>query len=265
VQKKLSFQNKDIQYRLLGEGQPVMLVHGFGEDQYVWDQQGEKLKERFTLVLPDLPGSGGSELNPDLSMENLAEALHAVLEAEKMESVAMLGHSMGGYVTLAFAEKYPQLLKVFALVHSTAYAYTEEKKATRRKAIGFIREHGVYEFLKTTNPNLFSERTKQEQPELVDKLVEQYRYMDAAALIAYYEAMINRPDRTSVLKEFNRPILFLAGEHDFTIPYEQVVQQSSLPLVSYLHVLHHSGHMGMWEEPTECNFILEEFIKNNVL
>lgn len=250
---------------MLGESTPVMMVHGFGEDQQVWDHQVEALSKRFLLILPDLPGSGGSELNDDVSMENMAEALHAVLQQEKIGNVTMLGHSMGGYITLAFAEKYPDTLRAFGLVHSSAYADSEEKKATRKKGIEFMRKHGVHEFLKTSSPNLFSPETKEQRPELVEKLTNQYRTMDVNALVAYYEAMMNRPDRTEVLKTFNRPILFLAGEHDTAIPYDQVVQQSGLPLLSYLHTLHRSGHMGMWEEPAESSFILEEFIKNNVL
>lgn len=242
-----------------------MLVHGFGEDQQVWDQQVEALSKRFLLILPDLPGSGGSELNDDVSMENMAAALQAVLQAEKIEHLAMLGHSMGGYITLAFAEKYPDILRALGLVHSTAYADTEEKKATRRKGIAFMRSHGTHDFLKTSNPNLFSPETKERQPELVDKLTNLYRGMSVDALAAYYEAMMQRPDRTEVLKSFNRPVLFLAGKHDTAIPYDQVVQQSGLSLLSYLHTLHHSGHMGMWEEPAACSFVLEDFLKNNVL
>ncbi|MGB8190313.1 MAG: alpha/beta hydrolase [Chitinophagaceae bacterium] len=265
MQKNLSFQNKKLQYRVMGEGQPVVLVHGFGEDQQVWDHQTENLAKRFMLILPDLPGSGGSELADDVSMENLAEAIHAILMQEKLETVVMMGHSMGGYVTLAFAEKYPNMLRAFALVHSTAYPDTEEKITTRRKAIEFMRRNGAKEFIKNSSPNLFSAETKQERPDLVETLTNLYKDMDVHALIAYYEAMIKRPDRTHVLKEFNRPILFLAGEQDSAIPYDQVVQQSALPLLSYLHALHRSGHMGMWEEPKESGLILEEFVKNNVL
>ena len=266
MQKNLSFQNKNIQYHLRGEeGHAVMLVHGFGEDHHVWDHQVEQLEKRFRLILPDLPGSGASELTPDVSMENMAASLHAILQAEEVNDVVMLGHSMGGYVTLAFAAKYPELLRAFGLVHSTAYADSEEKKATRKKGIEFIRKHGVHEFLKTSCPNLFSDQTKKEHPEMVETLINQYRGMDAAALISYYEAMMQRPDRTEVFRQFKRPILFLAGKHDTAIPFDQVVQQSSLPLLSYLHVLARSGHMGMWEEPNESGFILEEFVKNNVL
>lgn len=265
MQKKLRFQNKELRYRVRGQGQPVVLVHGFGEDHRIWDLQSAQLEQRFRLVLPDLPGSGTSELNSDVSMENLAEALHAVLQEEKIDSVVMLGHSMGGYATLAFAEKYPGMLKAFGLVHSTSYADNEEKKQTRRKGIEFIRTHGVPEFFKATMANLFSSHTKELNPGLVEALVNQYKDMSADALVAYYEAMMLRPDRQEVLKNFNRPILFLAGEQDTTIPYEHVKQQSRLPLLSYLHVLHLSGHMGMWEEANETGFILEEFIKNNVL
>ena len=242
-----------------------MLVHGFGEDHRVWDLQAAQLEQRFTLILPDLPGSGTSELNDDVSMDNLAAALHAIFQEEKIGSAVMLGHSMGGYVTLAFAEKYPDVLSALGLVHSTSYADTEEKKQTRRKGIEFIKTHGVHEFFKATTPNLFSSHTKEHNPGLVDALINQYKDMDPEALVAYYEAMMQRPDRQEVLKTFNRPILFLAGEEDSAIPYEQVKQQSGLPLLSYLHVLHLSGHMGMWEEPNESGFILEEFVKNNVL
>ena len=82
-----------------------MMVHGFGEDHRVWDFQAAQLQKRFMLILPDLPGSGASQLNEDVSMENLAECLHAILHEEKLDSIVMLGHRMGGYVTLAFVEK----------------------------------------------------------------------------------------------------------------------------------------------------------------
>lgn len=242
-----------------------MLVHGFGEDHRIWDSQSAQLEKRFMLILPDLPGSGTSGLTNDVSMDNLAAALNAILQEENLDSVVMLGHSMGGYATLAFAEKYPDMLKAFGLVHSTSYADTEEKKQTRRKGIEFIKSHGVHEFFKASMPNLFSNHTKEHNPGLIDVLVNQYKDMNPDALVAYYEAMMQRPDRQEVLKNFNRPILFLAGEHDTTIPYEHVKQQSRLPLLSYLHVLHLSGHMGVWEEPNECGFILEEFVKNNVI
>ena len=84
----------------------------------------------------------------------------------------LIGHSMGGYITLAFAEKYPELLNAFGLFHSTAYADDDAKKETRRKGIEFIKNKGVSAFLKNTTPNLFSEKTKKENPQLVEKLID---------------------------------------------------------------------------------------------
>lgn len=264
-EKKLRFQNRNLWYRVRGEGDPVMLVHGFAEDHHIWDEQAMQLEKRFKVILPDLPGSGDSELSPDVTMENMAEALYVVMQEEESDAVTLIGHSMGGYVALAFTEKYPDHVRALGLVHSTAYADNEEKKATRRKGIEFIRTHGVHEFLKGTMPNLFSTVTRETNPELVTRLINRYKNMDAFSLIAYYEAMMQRPDRTEVLKNFKRPVLFLAGEHDTVVPLEHAVQQSEFPLLSYLHVLHRSGHMGMWEEPNETGFVLEEYIKNNVL
>ena len=108
------------------------------------------------LIVPDLPGAGKSDMIDDMSMEGMAEMLKAIIDKEKISSFVLIGHSMGGYITLAFAEKYPQYLIKFGLFHSTAYADNEEKKAIRRKGIDFIKEHGAFEFLKNTTPNLFS-------------------------------------------------------------------------------------------------------------
>ncbi len=78
---------------------------------------------------------------------------------------------MGGYITLAFAEKYPELLNGIGLFHSSSYADDEQKKEMRNKGIDFIKNNGPELFLKNTMPNLFSKKTKEEVPELVDKLI----------------------------------------------------------------------------------------------
>ena len=156
MEKNLRFQNKSISYWIQGKGTPVMLVHGFAEDHEVWEHQVKHLQKVFQLILPDLPGSGKSELLSDVSMENMAEVLKAILEQEAIPVVAMIGHSMGGYITLAFAEKYGDRLNSFCLFHSTAYPDNDEKKQTRIKAIEFMKKNGVVEFLKTSTPNLFA-------------------------------------------------------------------------------------------------------------
>jgi len=268
MEKKIRFQNKSISYWVEGNGQPLMLVHGFAEDHRVWHYQSKQLRKDFQIILPDLPGSGESELIDTISMESMAEVLEAILDNEGISECAIIGHSMGGYVTLAFAEKNERRLNAFSLFHSTAYPDSEEKKQTRLKSIDFIRKNGVEEFLKTSTPNLFAKGNTSSENEvkssMIKEIVETYKDFNPEALIAYYRAMMERPDRTQVLKNFTKPILFLLGREDTAVPYEQGLEQSKLPRKVETHTLQQSGHMGMWEEKDKSNRILEVFFKNNV-
>ena len=176
----------------------------------------------------------------------------------------MIGHSMGGYISLAFAEKHPDRLRALGLVHSTAYADSEEKKAARRKSIEFIGKHGAAEFIRQSAPNLFSDGYKQKNPAGLHEFFERYDNFLAASLVSYYEAMIKRPERTSVLSDFNGPVLFLIGEKDNAVPLDQSLKQCHLPKIAYIHILESAAHMGMLEEPGEVNNLLLSFIKNVV-
>jgi pimeloyl-ACP methyl ester carboxylesterase len=269
MNKVINIAGKEIHYSVIGNGKTVMLVHGFGEKADVWDHQVEHLKNKYKLIIPDLPGSGKSDIIDDMSMEGMAEVLKTVLDIEDSNSpsfgegrgeVAMIGHSMGGYITLAFAAKFPAFLNSFGLFHSTAYADNEEKIAARQKGIAFIREHGAFEFLKTATPKLFSDKTKHERPELVDEQIAGLSNFSAPALVLYYQSMIERPDRTAVLKEAGVPVLFIMGKYDTAVPMQDVLEQCHLPEKSYIHILHESGHMGMLEETEKSNRVLEEFL-----
>lgn len=236
-----------------------MFVHGFGEDGTVWQNQIDFFKDNFLLIIPDLPGSGQSEMVSDMSMEGLAEVLHTIIHEEDLVTCTMIGHSMGGYITLAFAEKYPNHLHAFGLIHSTSFADTAEKINTRKKGIEFIRQHGAFEFLKTTSPQLFSSDSKSQLQKSIDDFMKRLPGFSSAALIAYYEAMITRPDRNQILKNTNYPVLFVAGAHDIAVPVEDSLKQSFFPNVCYFHILKNSGHMGMIEEPEILNKILDKF------
>jgi len=261
TENNILLNDKPVFYRVEGQGQPVVLIHGFAEDGTVWEHQVAYLKNRFQLIIPDLPGSGRSPVNDaDWSMEYFAQCIHHILDQENIKTASMIGHSMGGYITLAFAEKYPNRLQSFGLFHSTAYADSEEKKTARRRGIEFIQQYGAAKFLEQSYPNLFSDISKKHQPELVNKLLARYANFVSQSLVNYYQAMMVRPDRTHVLKNFSRPVLFIMGKLDNTIPFEQVLQQSYMPGLSYIHTLEQSGHMGMWEEPELSNVFVEEFL-----
>ena len=276
--KTFAYQSSKIFYRTVGKGKPVVLIHGFAEDGDVWKNQIEFLKQHCYLIIPDLPGSGKSELINDMSIEGMAELVkeiitfeapkfpHILSEAEGQgaEGVFLAGHSMGGYIILAIAEKYPNMLSSIALVHSAAFADSDEKKANRLKSIEFIKKNGAFEFLKAVITDLFTETWAANNPETVDRQIEKSKDFTDETIIAYYEAMINRPDRTSVLKNFCKPILFLIGEHDKAIPFEQSMQQCYLPDQSHIHILRNTAHMGMFEEPGKVNSAILRFINFSV-
>ena len=303
MNKELLYQNKKIFYSILGNGKPVILIHGFGEDGEVWKNQIENPPGKFKFIIPDLPGSGKSEMIDDMSMEGMAEVIKTIINAEASpnpsqggaldsdssniyyippttalnkntslradsknpplegrEAFSVIGHSMGGYIALAIAEKHPGILSALGLFHSSAFADSEEKKTTRRKGIDFINQHGAFEFLKSTTPNLFSPQTKAERPELIDEQLATVHNFLPAALVSYYEAMINRPDRTELLRKTALPVLFIMGKYDAAVPLEDGLKQCHLPEKSYIHILQKSGHMGMLEQANESNRALNNFL-----
>lgn len=262
MEKQIIFEGRKLFYRVNGQGKPVILIHGFGETGNVWNDQVAYLSPLFKLIVPDLPGSGSSETPDDMSMENLAEAIHSIIHEENIEACPVIGHSMGGYVALALTEHYYNHVSALGLFHSTAYADTEEKKETRRKGIDFIRRQGAFEFLQTSSPNLFSPNTKETKPDLISGFINGLRGFSQAALTGYYEAMINRPDRTAVLKRTQSPVLFVIGEYDNAVPPKDVLKQVHLPDRSFIHVLKQSGHMGMLEESALSGELLKEFLSN---
>lgn len=266
--KTITYRSSKIFYRITGKGKPVVLIHGFGEDGNIWDKQVDFLKDQFQLIVPDLPGSGRSELVKDADIETYCEIIKEIVTIELQflrqpaEGAVMLGHSLGGYITLAFAEKYPGMLDSFGLVHSTAFADSEEKKAARLKSIEFIKKYGSYDFLRNTIPGLFNPSGRWERPDgYIEELVEKGKNFSPEALVQYYQAMIRRPDRTAVLKNFSKPILFIIGEHDNAVPFAQSLQQCYLPVQSHIHILRNSAHMGMLEETEATNNFLLGFLQ----
>ena len=260
MNKTLTYQSKAIFYRCIGSGEPVILIHGFGEDGDVWKAQADFLKDHFRLIIPDLPGSGQSPIIDDMSMEGLAEVIHAIIHEEEIESCPVIGHSMGGYITLALMEKYWNHVTAFGLFHSSAFADSDEKKVARKKSIEFIREHGARNFIETSSPNLFSARSKEQMPERIDQFIRAQHNFSPDALVLYYEAMIARPDRTEILRKSTVPVLFIFGKMDTAIPIADGLKQCHLPEKSYIHILPEAGHMGMIEEETKTCRILEEFL-----
>lgn len=240
----------------------IVFVHGFGEDSGIWENIIPEFKNDYHIIAPDLPGTGhlAATNTEGTTMESLAEFIKQTLDGQKIGKCIMIGHSMGGYITLAFAEKYQEMLLQFGLFHSTAYADNDEKKEARKKNMEFIRKNGASKFIETSVPKLFAPETAEKQPQKVKQMVERYRNLTTDSLVHYTNAMMDRPDRIHVLENFKKPVLFIMGEHDTAVPIEQGLKQCSIPEFSYIYIATHSGHLGMLEEPNFCVKAIKEFL-----
>jgi pimeloyl-ACP methyl ester carboxylesterase len=264
MKKVIQYKNATLAYHVYGNGVPVMLIHGFAETNTIWNNQVEYLSNYCSLIIPDLPGSGESEPYDtdaeNMTIDDFAESVYSIIQTENLAQCIMLGHSMGGYVTLAFAEKYPGKLKAFGFVHSTAFADSEEKKQNRKRGIEMMDAYGSNIFLKTTIPGLFAEGFKEKNLAVVNKLIKDGRWFKKESLQQYYYAMMQRPARTDVLKKSSVPVLFLMGSEDIAAPLNDVLKQVHLPEISYIHILENTGHMSMLEMPGKLNKILKDFV-----
>ncbi|MBX3256380.1 MAG: alpha/beta hydrolase [Chitinophagaceae bacterium] len=263
-EKIIQYKDSPVVYSITGNGSAVMLIHGFGEDSRVWEYQVEYLKESYRLILPDIPGSGKSPFinfnGQQGVMDTYAEIMKCILEEEHADSCTVIGHSMGGYIALAFAEHFPGRLNGLGLVHSTAYADTIERVEARKKGIAFIQKYGAQEFLQQSIPNLFGKAFSAEYPGEVQKLTDRAGNFSSEALVQYYNAMIERPDRISVLKKLSKPVLFMIGEEDKSVYLQDSLNQCHIPLLSLINILPNVAHMGMWEKKDQTNITLMKFL-----
>ena len=261
--RSFEFDNRQMGYVKTGAGPAVILLHGFGEDHYIFNSTVAMLEKKYTVYTPDLLGTGMSSINTfpsNFSIEYVADSIVALLQHEKIEDCILLGHSMGGYVTVAFAKKYPKYLKGFGLLHSTALPDTPIKIENRLRGITFIEKFGAATFLETTAPNLFGTHTQKNHPQLITDFIQSIPAFSNEALTSYYQAMMQRPDLTSVLETTPLPVLFILGDQDMPVALEDTLPQTKMPKRAYLYVLENCGHMGMLEQPTNFNNAVLDFL-----
>jgi pimeloyl-ACP methyl ester carboxylesterase len=262
MQKFIIARDVKISYYKTGIGNPVVLLHGFGEDATIWDGLHKELEGHYTTIRVDLPGTGGSEFSEnDSSMDSMAAMVQQILEIEEIPNCVMLGHSMGGYVALAFAKNYPQSLSAIGLIHSTAFADSETMRETRKKSIAFIENYGAARYLQQTLPNLFAPKFVKEHRDVVDEQIRKSSYISKETLIAYIKAMMHRNESIDWLKEAGLPVLFIIGKEDYAVAFLTSMQQCHLPKISYIHILKDTGHMGMLENGILLNKMVLEFLE----
>ena len=244
-----------------GSGIPVVFLHGFCETHQIWQSFSSSLSENYRVICLDLPGFGQSKLLPTgFSIADVASNVISFLKGLKVESCVLVGHSLGGYVTLEMAHQQPEFVNGFCLFHSTAYPDSEEKKISRNKVIEFVTKNGVRPFTESFIPPLFYVQTNEQ----IATVVKMASNTPLETLIAYVKSMRDRPDRTNVLREFAKPILFIAGEKDAGISVESVQKQADLAQKATLLTLPNVAHMGMFENKQRTLGKVNEFLQDRL-
>ena len=248
------------QVTLSGTGEAIVLLPGFAESSSIWEQTATWLEKKFRLILIDYPGNRSHPYNLDCiqSLEDMAAELHEVLQTVNATSVHLFGHSMGGYLALAYWELFPQAVSSVGLIHSTAEADDEQKKKLRSKVMEHLKTENPKRILSNSIPALFSNPEKYK--EVIQQLIETGCLFRNDALISFYKSMRNRPDRTHLLRQTTIPVLMVAGKEDKAVAYERLQLQAKLSRKCVLKSLDQVGHMGMFEEPGILNEILLEFL-----
>ncbi len=258
--KSIEFQGKIVAYHLEGRGTTLVFLHGFCEDSQMWDEFAMAF-QNYRVLRIDLPGFGCSELQEEHSMEVMAEAVKAVLDHLKIKKCFLIGHSMGGYVGVAFAKKYAGRLLGLVMFHSHPFADSDEKKTGRTKAIEFIKKNGHLHFVKQLMPKLFATKFSPGFPMELNKLIFNAARCAPEAIISALEAMSERPDNSIFFGEIDCPVLFIIGKKDSAIPLEVSLAQTHLPNIADIHILQNVGHMGMFEAKQETTKILKFYLQ----
>jgi pimeloyl-ACP methyl ester carboxylesterase len=253
-----------LNYEISGKGkEQLVLLHGFMENLVIWEEMETHLSDDFTLIKIDLPGHGRSKIYSEVhTMEFMAEEVKKVTDKLKLRDFHLLGHSMGGYTSLAFAEKFPEKLKTLTLFFSSFFADDAEKKAQRKKSFRIIKD-AYPNYVKAGIPNLFNENEKDILEGKIELAKEIALSTPTDGVLAAVKGMIERTDKTSVLENFEGKILVIAGKHDNAVKTDEMLK--NLPdrtnIKSYLLDCGHNGH---WEKPEICAAIINTELLHNL-
>ncbi|HEY8512703.1 MAG TPA: alpha/beta hydrolase [Cyclobacteriaceae bacterium] len=253
----MSEEANDIVFHESGSGRAVVLIHGFPMSSAIWRGFTSKLASSFRVITPDLPGFGDSPLpKGTFSIDDIAGIILRKADALGIDKMVAIGHSLGGYVTLAMVKREPDRFAGFGLFHSTARPDTEEKKAGRDKAIAFIGANGAKAYASNFIAPLFADGNHPDVP-FVRELNIQAK---SETLVGYLKAMRDRPDRTDVLRSFPRPILFIAGGKDPVIPAEDVRRQAEAASRGEYYELEQQAHMALVEDVPATSSLVYDFV-----
>jgi len=252
----ITYQNQPIRYKTEGLGNTLVLLHGFLESIDIWESFSKQLSSYFNVITIDLPGHGKSGYLGEIhSMDIMADCVNAVLNHLKIEQSVIVGHSMGGYVAVYYAEKYSEKVKALGFFHSHADSDTQETKNNRDRTIAILNKNYV-SWVNQFIPDLFADCNKEKYISEIKHLQQIASNMTARQIIAAQAGMRDRVSRLAFLAATEQPVFFIIGKDDSKMPVSKVLEQSILPKHCEVLLLSNVGHMGFIEaEETTMDFL----------
>jgi pimeloyl-ACP methyl ester carboxylesterase len=261
MNKIIKYRNVDIHYQLEGEGDCLILLHGFIENKSIWDYQVNLLKNSLKVITIDIPGHGKSASYSDShEMNEVAELTKIIMDVENVEKAVVAGHSMGGYIAVTFAGLYPERTKGLVFFHSHALEDNEETKKNRMRTIEIV-ERNKTGFITNFIPDLFADENVEKYKELIDELKSSASMMSEQAVCAALRGMKNRKSGLETLIKAKHPVLFILGKEDKRINYANTLAQASMPSHSEMLILDHVGHMGWVEAREKTTSAIQSFTR----
>ena len=258
-----SFKGGNIHYSDSGKGDTIILLHGYLESSEVWNGFEEKLTARFRVISMDLPGHGLSTVYGEVhTMEFMATVVKGLLDYLHIKKVFLTGHSLGGYVTLAFLELFPDYLSGYCLFHSQPFADTPEGLEKRRREIAVVKAgkkdlmypDNVIRMFAPANLKIFSDAL-QKSKNIASRL-------PGDGIIAVLNGMMIRPSRLAFMEEGRVPFLWILGLMDSYIPCDLIQTKVKLPSNAKVVILKSSGHLGFVEEEGRSVDLITEFVNS---
>lgn len=262
MRKYVHHKWKKIYYSDSGSGFPVVLVHGYLETGEVWSDFAGRLSACYRVIVADLPGHGKSDIFGEVhTMDGMAEALNELISSLGLNRVFIIGHSMGGYVTLAFLQLYPEKLKGYCLFHSHPFADSAEILEKRRREIETVAAGKKFLIYPESIRRMYADSNLESFREELEKSERIASGIRDEGITAALRGMMARPSRLEIMEAGSVPCLWVLGAMDNYIPCDSMISRISLPQNAELAVLQNSGHLGFIEERELSVLLIEEFIK----
>lgn len=263
MKKYFHYQGKKIFYTDAGNGPVIVLLHGYLETGDVWSRFSARLSASSRVLTVDLPGHGASDIFSEVhTMEFMAESINGLLNATGIERAFLAGHSLGGYITLAFAELFPERLTGYCLFHSHPLADTTEALEKREREIAIVKAGKKYLMYPDNVKLMFADKNLDKfsgEYELSKKIASE---ISAEGIVSVLKGMIARPSRVSVMESGRVPFLWILGLLDNYISCGEIQKKVKVPANCRVEILEYSGHMGFVEEEARSAEMITDFLNS---